>query len=147
MQQLGTIDSPYFSVFRQTILVLSYGVLADVVVGLHFLFVLFVGLGVAAVWKWHGLVWIHVPAVIWGIVIEVSGAICPLTWVEHWLRQRAGTDGPGSDFIAFYIFPILYPEGFTREMQLLVAALLVSVNATGYIGLYCAAIRNKCGPP
>ena len=82
----------------------------------------------------------------WGIMVEVSGAICPLTWIEQWLRQRAGMDGPGFDFVAFYIFPILYPEGLTREMQLVFAALLVLVNATGYVGIYCATIRTKRGP-
>ena len=125
---------------------LPYGLLADVVVGVHFLFVLFVALGVGAVWRWHRLAWIHVPAVMWGIMVEVTGAICPLTWIEQGLRQRAGMDGPGFDFVAFYIFPILYPEGLTREMQLVFAALLVLVNATGYIGIYCATIRTKRGP-
>jgi len=126
--------------------VLLYAILADVVVGLHFVFVLFVSLGVGAVWKWQRLVWIHVPAVMWGIMVEASGATCPLTWVEQWLRQRAGTAGPAFDFVAFYILPILYPEGLIREMQLALAALLLLVNATGYVGIYCAIIRNKRGP-
>ena len=66
-----------------------YSLLADLVVTLHLAFVGFVVLGGLAVWRWPRLAWVHVPAVVWGVGIELSGAVCPLTPWESWLRHRA----------------------------------------------------------
>lgn len=36
------------------------------------------------------LIWIHVPAVLWGVAIEFIGFVCPLTPLEGWLREQGG---------------------------------------------------------
>ena len=46
-----------------------YGVLADVVLAAHFLFVLFVVLGGLLVLRWPRLAWVHLPAAAWGAAI------------------------------------------------------------------------------
>ncbi|MBP6483572.1 MAG: DUF2784 domain-containing protein [Rhodoferax sp.] len=50
--------------------------------------------------------------------MEFSGGICPLTPLENRLRWRAGDDGYHSGFIAHYLIPIIYPEGLTRDWQM-----------------------------
>jgi hypothetical protein len=105
---------------------------ADLVLLLHFLFVLFVALGgVLALW-WRRVVWLHVPAVVWGVWIELSGSICPLTPLENRLRRARGEAEYEGDFIAHYILPVLYPEGLTRSHQLALAALALFVNVFVY---------------
>jgi hypothetical protein len=105
---------------------------ADLIVVIHFLFVLFVVCGgVLALW-WRRIVWLHAPAVIWGVWIELSGSICPLTPLENRLRRVQGEAGYEGDFIAHYILPVLYPEGLTRSHQLALAVLALSINVFVY---------------
>ena len=113
--------------------------LADVVVALHFLFVLFVVLGGLLVLRWPRTTWFHLPAVIWGIWIELSGRICPLTPLENALRSRAGEATYRGSFIEHYILPVLYPSGLTRDIQFMLAGLVLLINLV----LYGFAIRNR----
>lgn len=109
---------------------------AGLVVLAHLAFVVFVAGGVVLVVRWRALAWVHVPAAAWGAFIEFSGRICPLTPLEQWLRARAGLEAYTGDFVARYLFPVLYPEGLTREAQLAIGAAVVAVNAAGYTFVY-----------
>ena len=72
---------------------MTASVLADAVVALHLLFILYVVFGAALLWRWPRLVWLHLPAALWGVFVELSGAVCPLTPLENGLRQTAGEQG------------------------------------------------------
>ena len=84
--------------------------MADLIVLLHFAFVVFVVLGGLLALRWPRVVWLHVPAVIWGALVEFTGWICPLTPLENRLRRASGEASYQGDFIAHYILPALYPE-------------------------------------
>ena len=104
-------------------------ILADMVVLLHAAFLLFVLLGGLLVLRWRWLAWVHLPAVLWGIAIEVGGWYCPLTDLENSLRRAAGQAGYSGGFIEHYLLPIIYPAGLTREWQLGIAlAVLVGLG-------------------
>ena len=109
-----------------------YPLLADLVVWIHLVFVVFVVLGGLLVMKRPGLIWIHLPAAIWGVVIELSGWICPLTPLENWLRHKGGEEIYYSDFVAHYLLPMLYPQGLTRRSQMVLGALVLVVNGAIY---------------
>ena len=112
-----------------------YNSLADLVVILHFLFVLFVLLGgFLVLWKSH-MAWYHIPAVFWAASIEFFGWICPLTPLENILRERGGVAGYDTGFVEHYIVPILYPASLTRQMQVGFGLIVLSVN----IGIYFTA--------
>ena len=111
-----------------------YGLLADLVVVVHLAFVVFVVCGGLMVWRWPRLGWVHLPAALWGIGIEWSGAICPLTPWENWLRRQAGQVGYEGDFIEGYLVPILYPAELTRSGQILLGAAALAVNLVAYGG-------------
>ena len=83
--------------------------LADLVVILHLSFVLFVVFGGLLVLRWPRLAWVHLPAAAWGVAIEFTGGICPLTPLENWLREKAGEIGYADGFTEHYILPVLYP--------------------------------------
>lgn len=119
-----------------------YRVAADFLVVVHLAFVGFVVLGGFAVRRWPRLAWVHLPAVAWGVGIELSGTICPLTPVEQWLRIEAGTAGYEGDFIAHYLLPVLYPAGLTREAQLVLGILAGGIN----LAAYWAYWRRLCAP-
>jgi hypothetical protein len=120
-----------------------YQLLADLVVALHFAFVLFVVLGGLLAVKWRRVMGLHVAAAFWGAVVEFSGWICPLTPLEIWLRRRAGEAGYRSDFVAHYFLPILYPEGLTRGMQISLGVCVVVTNLAIYGWLLGCNIKKK----
>ena len=105
---------------------------ADAIVALHFAFVIFVVLGGLLVFRWPRVVWLHIPAVIWGALVEFTGWICPLTPLENRLRTDAGETGYQGDFIAHYILPVLYPNGLTRKDQLVLGGAALALNAAIY---------------
>ena len=109
-----------------------YKLLADLVFIAHLTFVLFIVLGGIAVWKVPKLAWLHLPAVAWGALIEFAGWICPLTPWEQSLRRLAGERGYAGGFVEHYLLPILYPEGLTREVQIVLGVLVLAINAIAY---------------
>jgi hypothetical protein len=106
--------------------------IADVIVLLHFAFVAFVVLGGLLALRWPRIAWLHVPAVIWGVLVEFTGWICPLTPLENRLRGAGGESTYEGDFIAHYILPALYPDGLTRQDQLLLGAIALAFNLIVY---------------
>lgn len=105
---------------------------ADAVVLLHFAFVIFVLAGGMLAMRWPRVIWIHIPAALWGVLIEVAGWVCPLTPLENYLREQGGAAGYQGDFIAHYIVPVLYPAGLTRDWQLVLGGFAFAVNAVVY---------------
>jgi hypothetical protein len=118
-----------------------YRLLADMVVLVHFAFVLFVILGGFLVARRRRMMPFHLAAAIWAALIEFSGWICPLTPLENQLRVKSGSDGYDSDFVARYILPILYPEGLTREAQIALGMVVIVTN----LGIYGWVLRHKSG--
>ncbi len=122
-----------------------YRLLADVLVVVHFAFILFVGLGALSVYRWPRMAWAHIPCALWGAWIEITGRICPLTPLEVRFRRMGGEEGYAGGFIEHYLIPIIYPSGLTRTHQLLVGALVVTVNLGAYGFLLWRRLRS--GPP
>jgi hypothetical protein len=109
-----------------------YRGLADVVLVVHFLFVLFVILGGLLVLRWPRVAWVHVPVALYGAVIEFVGFICPLTPLEVSFRRRGGEAGYEGGFIEHYITALIYPTGLTREIQLTLGVGVLVLNAIVY---------------
>jgi hypothetical protein len=116
-----------------------YSLVADAVLILHFAFVLFVVLGGVFVLRWPRVAWAHVPTAIWGAAIEFGGWICPLTPLENTLRDAAGEATYRGDFVARYLMPVIYPEGLTRETQVVLGAVVLMLNAA----IYTIAVRRR----
>ena len=109
-----------------------YRVLADLVVILHLAFIVFVVAGGLLALRWRWLPLVHVPAALWGLCIELSGGICPLTPLENALRRAAGASGYSDSFIEHYVLPVVYPASLSPWLQLVLAGLLVSANLLVY---------------
>jgi len=112
-----------------------FRLLADAVVLLHAAFVLFVVLGGFVALRWGWVAWLHLPAAIWGALVEVGGWICPLTPLENWFRSRAGEGGYAGGFVEHYVLRVLYPAGLTRSTQWGLAGLVIAINVAVYAHL------------
>ena len=112
-----------------------YSFLADAIVLLHLLFIVFVVSGGFLALKWHNLVYVHLPAVVWGVYIEFTGKICPLTPLENRYRLLSGELGYEGGFIERYLIPVIYPVNLTRDIQIALGftALLINVGAYAWL--------------
>ncbi len=113
--------------------------LADLLVVLHFLFIVFVVLGGLLALRDRRLAWIHLPVAAWGVLIETVGWICPLTPLENRLRLAAGQQGYPGGFVEHYLLPIVYPGGLTREIQYLLGGAVLAIN----ILVYALVLRRR----
>ena len=109
-----------------------YSFLADLLVVFHLVFILYVLFGALLVLKWPRSLWLHLPACLWGMTVEFTGWICPLTPWEIDLRQMAGEEGYSHSFITEYLIPVVYPIGLTREIQWILGAVLILFNLIFY---------------
>lgn len=116
-------------------------ILADLLVAIHFGFILFVVLGGVLALKWRWLVWLHLPAALWGALIEFAGWICPLTLIENRLRAAHGS-GYSSSFIEHYLIPVIYPSVLTRELQMGLGLAVVLINLLIYSQYYVKWIKQ-----
>jgi hypothetical protein len=107
---------------------------ADLVVVVHLLFIGFIVGGVFLTWRWPLIICAHIPAVIYGALVEFAGFTCPLTLLENDLHQRAGEAGYRGGFIAHYLVKVIYPPGLTDGMQVGLGVLLLLVAILGYSG-------------
>ena len=89
-----------------------YARLADLVLTLHFAFILFVFVGSLAVLRWPRLVFLHIPCLLYGAAIQFVGWVCPLTPLEQRLRLLAGQEGYQGGFIEHYVGGIVYPANW-----------------------------------
>ncbi len=121
--------------------------LADALVVLHLLFVVFVMAGGFLLARWPKLVWLHLPSAAWGAWIEFAGGICPLTPLENRLRVLSGESAYSGGFIEHYLLPILYPENLTLPIQMVLGGLVVAVNLVAYALAWRAWRRKAAGPP
>ncbi len=116
--------------------------LADTVLVLHLAFIFFVVFGAFLARRHRRLLWLHLPALAWGVFIEFSGGICPLTPLENRLRVLAGEAGFPGGFIEHYLMSLIYPDGLTRDIQIALGIAVMVVNLLAYALLWRWWWRN-----
>ena len=109
-----------------------YRLLADAVVAVHALFIVFVVLGGFVAWRWRWMAAVHLPCAAWGVLIEFRHWVCPLTPLENHLRTKAGAQGYEGGFIEHYLLPVIYPGGLTPQAQLVLGSAALAVNLLAY---------------
>jgi hypothetical protein len=122
---------------------MPYALLADLVLLLHATFILFVVLGGVLVFWRRGVAWLHIPCAGWGVLIELQGGICPLTYLENDLRAAANTGGYTGGFIEHYLVPLVYPSGLTPSAQVLLGLAALLINLVIYSLVWRQATRPK----
>lgn len=109
-----------------------YRIAADFFLLFHFLFIVFVLFGGLTALRYRWAPAIHLPAAIWGAFVEITGRICPLTTIEVWFLRAAGDSGYRESFIEHYLYPIIYPDGLTRDLQIWFAGMVILLNVVIY---------------
>ena len=109
---------------------------ADGVLILHLAFIVFALLGGVLAARWRWMPFVHLPAASWGVLVELTGGICPLTHLENRFRVAAGQSGYAESFIEHYVLAIIYPAGITQGVQFVLAGVVVAFNIAIYGWLF-----------
>ena len=117
--------------------------LADAVVLLHLVFIVFALAGGVLVLFRGYIAWLHLPAVAWAAYAEFTATICPLTPLENSLRKQAGQEGYDGGFVEHYLIPLIYPAALTPRLQMLIGAIVVAVNVAVYAGALWRRSRRR----
>lgn len=118
---------------------------ADGVLLLHLVFIVFALIGGAMAVRWRWIPIVHLPAAIWGVFVELTGRVCPLTYLENHFRILAGQSGYAESFIEHYLLDLIYPSGFTRGIQFVLAGVVIAVNIAIYAWLFRRRRREASG--
>jgi hypothetical protein len=129
-----------------------YRSLADAAIAIHVLFILFVVFGGLTVFRWPRMAWVHVPTFLWGGGIAILGWICPLTYLENYLRMKGAGEGYETSFVEHYLLPMIYPElifpgGFPRWGFVALGIAVLAVNGAIYWCVWKRPRRRDRGPP
>jgi hypothetical protein len=120
-----------------------YRLLADAVVILHALFIVFTVLGGLLVLRWPKLAFLHVPAAAWGVIVQVIvGGRCPLTPLENYFRERGHEPGIGASFIDHYVTSLIYVDDPPAWVHPVLGISVFAINATVY-GIFIARWRRR----
>jgi hypothetical protein len=114
--------------------VMWYRIAADLVLVAHLLFIGFVVGGAFLAWRWPRIIWVQLPAMVYGAVVEFVGFTCPLTVLQNYLLRHGGESEYRGGFISHYLIQVIYPPGMTREIQIGLGLLVVLIAAVGYGG-------------
>jgi hypothetical protein len=109
-----------------------YRVLADAVLIAHLAFALYAVLGGILVLRYPRTVRLHLPVLLWAIIVEWANWTCPLTPLENHLRLMGGEAGYSGGFIEHMISLVLYPEILTLELRYILGSVLITVNLAIY---------------
>ena len=109
-----------------------YELLANLTLIAHLIFILFVIFGGLLFFIFSKVVYIHLPALLWGIYIELNNSVCPLTYLENWFLDKAELETYSNGFINNYLYPIIYPEGLTNNIQIYLGITLIVINILIY---------------
>ena len=121
---------------------LMYELLANLTLVVHLIFILFVLFGGLLIFIFSKIIYIHLPALLWGIYIELTNSVCPLTYLENWFLYKGELTTYSNDFINNYLFQIIYPEGLTSEIQIYLGVTLTVINILIYALIY-KHFKNK----
>ena len=119
-----------------------YELAADLTLIIHFTFILFVIFGALLLFITTKIIFIHIPAFIWGSYIELTHSICPLTYLENWFLHKANLTTYSEGFIQNYLVPIVYPVSLTKDLQTYLGIALIVINVVFYAFIFSKLKKN-----
>ena len=119
-----------------------YEITANLILIVHLIFILFVVFGALLFFASTKIIFIHIPAIIWGSYIELTNSICPLTYLENWLLQKANLTTYSEGFIQNYLVPIVYPVNLNTDIQIYLGITLIIINIVIYAFIFSKLKKN-----
>ena len=120
-----------------------YEFLAKTVLLIHLLFIFFVVVGAFSYFIKPKFLYLHLPALAWGIYIQFTNSICPLTYIENWLLIKGKASFYDGGFIENYIMRVVYPLGIDANIQITLGLILLIINLSIYALIFNLVLKKK----
>ncbi len=121
-----------------------YRLMADAVLLVHLAFIVFALLGGLLVLRYPRLLYLHLAALTWGVLVQWANWICPLTPLENILRQLGGQAGYAGGFIEHWLSVLLYPPDLTLALRYGLGLVLIAINIIVYWRVFTSSkTRNQ----
>ena len=98
----------------------------------HFLFIVFVIFGGLLFFIKPWTLYFHIPAFLYGVYIEFTQSVCPLTYLENYFLTKANLATYSTTFIQNYLYAIIYPINLTKQIQISLGIALLIINGIIY---------------
>lgn len=118
------------------------GLLADVTAGVHFVALLYIGLGGFLAWRWPRAIFVHGPFTVASVIVNVASVPCPFTAVQDWFRGMQGLGPLPGGFNEYYIYDQIVP----RPLLPVVAVGGILLVIVSYVGAWKRWPRNPVQP-
>jgi hypothetical protein len=112
-----------------------YRFAADIVFVSHLCFALFAVFGGLLVLRRRRILYFHLPALMWGVAVELLQLPCPLTRLENQLRALGGEAGYAGGFIEYLVSAILYAQ-ISAATQIFLGVFLLVFNIFVYAAVF-----------
>jgi Protein of Unknown function (DUF2784) len=109
-----------------------YQVAADGVVAFHFAWILFLIGGAIIGGRVRWVMWTHLAALGYSVLLQVFSWTCPLTYLELWLWNRTPSGSYSGSFIAHYLEKLIYME-IPRGLLFVLTVVVIIVSAAVYL--------------
>ena len=109
-----------------------YEFFANVTLIVHIAFILFIIFGGLLFFIIPKIIYFHFPALIWGLYVEFTNSICPLTYLENWFLHQENLKTYSNSFVQNYILPVIYPENLSHNSQIYLGLGLIIINLLIY---------------
>ena len=110
-----------------------YRIAADLVVLIHFLWIVFLISGAFIGRKYRIIKRVHIGGLGFAVTMQLFGWYCPLTYLEIWLRERHDPSLTYSgSFIIYYVEKIVYID-ISPIIIFILTLILISVSAYLYL--------------
>ncbi len=114
---------------------MPYKIAADLIVFIHFLWILFLIFGFFLGRKYKTFKVVHITGLCFALIIQIFGWYCPLTYIEIWLREKHNPAlSYSGSFIIYYVEKIVYIE-LSRWIIFILTAILVLISLYFYTGV------------
>jgi hypothetical protein len=114
---------------------MNYNVLAGLVVAAHFAWILFLilGLPILAALNMRRLRIFHFAALVGTVVMQATGTVCPLTYLEAALRSGGQASVYPGQFITECLESIIYVNDLTLKMVQALTIILLAATASSFL--------------
>lgn len=108
-----------------------YRMAADGVVAIHFAWILFLIGGAVIGRRVRWVMWTHLAALGYSVLLQVFSWICPLTYLELWLWNRTPSGSYSGSFIAHYLEQLIYMD-IPRGLVFVLTGIVIVTSTVVY---------------
>jgi hypothetical protein len=109
-----------------------YSLLSDLVMAVHFGWIVFLLGGLVLALKWPLTALFHLAGLVFALIINLTGWYCPLTDLEIYLAEKAaGGSVEGGPFLTRLLEKLIYPE-LDEGLVRVAAVIWCLLNLAGY---------------